>query len=772
MATDLTYPNLPVIPNAELFDTDIDLQTLHAGALSRVQAFVFRQLLSTSLVKSGTEDPTANEIITNTTIWYYNTTNSSLHLSLAGANFVDVSSSSESLTGIEIVALLAALEDGDRLSYNSLKDTPALLTEERVRDVVAAFIVQGTNITVSHDDENDRFTISAVDTDTNTQLTAPQIVAALSGLTGGNRLPASAVRDLPSGSGGPTLNVAIRPPAASDVIVGTDYIWLDTNRDGFYISINGGTWQHIIPSTAIGKRLATTDAVDYALQSPGSADPTSGQIIYTADGTTLKISEEDGETSSNTETWGHIGAGDQIWIGGSAVFRASATPTRDTTGTAFWEFTGRWLRRDDELVGSDVVVEYIHVERSLGEHAVHDFHIRPDSVGSYQLKNKSVGNPELADGVIKPGTSTELGGWQRTGTTPLSSNGTFTSNASTFEVYYTNAGGTDQEAILRTIRPGDRFYFESNLNVFTVTGVAFSSGHATFTGTWVSTPDQNSYGVGPFTIYLVREADHIGTSQMISQRVPVVQSDYSVNWQTAQQGEGSQTPVDIASGVYTIFGTWAWGSASIPNTGGYYVDASGITFNNQDADGNDKTTNITGLAIGDRLQIGEANALDITAEVVNGFVSGDWEADFDAGDFNGNTVIRIIKKNNIVVQGNVKRGGVLRVGHNLSIEATDSDDSIVSLWEGTISTNEVDTDYDINAGELFSDYTHVIFNFTGSSYRNLHELPVKVWESLGRVEVSNKDNCLTVRRMDNNTFRVEALTGTIRLRKIHGYKGV
>jgi len=774
---DLDVRNVPDLAQSNLFDSDVFVQLVQAGRFRDFSVLLLRQLFSTSLVKSGTEAPSASDVIANTSVWYFNTTTRSLHLSLSGANFVEVSSSSGALTGVQIVALLAALEDTDRLSYDSLKDTPTLLTEEGVRDVVAAFIVEGTNITISHDDENDRFSISAVDTNTNTQLTAPQIVAALSGLTAGDRLPASAIRDLPASSGGgPTLNVAIRPPTSSDVIADTDYIWLDTTRDGLYISISGGTWQHIIPSTAIGERLATSDAVDYALQSPGSADPASGQIIYTVDGTTLKISEEDAETTANTQTWGHIGAGDQIWIGGSAVFRASATPTRETTGAAFWEFTGQWLRRDDELAGSDVVVQYIHVERSLKERSVHDLHMAPDSVGSYELKNQSVGNPELADGVVKPGTSTELGVWQRTGTTPLSSNGTFTSNATTFEVFYTNNAGTDQESIFRTIRPGDRFYWESGLNLFTVTGVSFRTDYATFTGTWASLPDQGTYG-DPFTIYLVRAVNHIGDTQMFAQRVPVVQSDYSVSWQTAQQGQGGQTPVDIASGVYTVFGTWTWGSASVPNTGGFYVDSSGITFNNQDADGNDKTTNITGLAIGDRLQIGEVNALDITAAAVGGtgnsnFVSGDWEGTFDAGDFNGNTVIRIIKKNNIVVQGNVKRGGVLRVGHNLSIEATDSDDSIVSLWEGTIGTNEVDTNYDINAGELFSDYTHVIFNFTGSSYRNLHELPVKIWESLGRVEVSNKDNCLTVRRMDNNTFRVEALTGTIRLRKIHGYKGI
>ena len=804
---DLDVRNVPDLAQANIFDSDVFVQLVQAGRFRDFSVLLLRQLFSTSLVKNGTEAPSSSDVIANTTVWYINTTNNTLYISLGGAAFISIAGGSPS-NGDGWTPLFAIESDGARRVLKVVDWTGGSGTKPDINQYLTASgfdtditnavdirgPVGGTGIDgtggwspeIAIESDSARRVLKVVDW-TGGSGTKPDIDQYLTASGFGTDI-ANAIdirgpvgEDGEDGGSGLTLNVAIRPPTASDVVESTDYLWFDQTRDALYISIDGGTWQNIIPPTAIGERIATSDAVNYSVQSPGATDPTSGQILWTTDGTTLKISEEDGETAPNTQTWGFIGAGDQIWIGGEGVFRASGTPTRETTGAAFWEFTGRWLRRDDGLSGSDVVVEYIHVERSVKERSIEDLHIAPNSVGSYELKNQSVGTPELADGAIQPGTSIDLGEWQRTSNLQPSSNGRFYNTSTTFLLYYTNNGGTDQETALRTIRPGDRLYFAANLNMFKVSAVVFSNGHATFTGTWAgTTPTQGTYGENPLGLYLVREANHIGDNQMISTRIAVVQSDYSVRWElfSSQSDEGT-TPetVEIASGVYTIFGTWTWGSASIPNTGGFYVDSSGITFNNQDADGNDKASNITALEVGDRLQIGEVNALDITAEAVGGtgnsnFVSGDWESTFDAGDFNGNTVIRIIKKNNIVVQGNVKRGGVLRVGHNLSIEATDSDDSIVSLWDGTIGTNEVDTNYDINAGELFSDYTHVIFNFTGSSYRNLHEIPVKVWESLGRVEVSNKDNCLTVRRMDNNTFRVEALTGTIRLRKIHGYKGV
>ena len=778
MATDLTYPNLPAVPNSEAFDTDIELQTLHAGALSKMTTLAFRQLLSTSLFKSGTAAPSASEVISDTTVFYVNTTDSSLHVSIAGTSFIEIATATTPLTGLQIVALLAGLSGNDRLPATAIRDLPegsdTGLDAEGVRDAVAVFLQGGTNVTVTHDDDGDTLTIDATDTDTNTQLTASEIVSALQGLSGSNRLSATAIKDLPSNSGGgPTLNVAIRPPVASDLISNTDYLWVDTTRDALYISVSGATWQPIIPLSAIGQQLATADAVDYAVQTPGTANPASGQIIWTADGTTLKISEEDQESSANTQVWSHIGNGDQIWIGGSGVFKTSSDPTRDASDTTpFWEFTGAWLRRDDALAGSDVVVEYIHVERSLDQHAVHDFHIQPNSISAYQLKDYTITRRQLADDIIDVGSSEDIGSWDRTNNLQPHIDLQFYSNATTFAPYYgTNAERRD---LLLNIRIGDTFYFESpGTGSFVVEGITYhiAQNWVSFTGTWQGRSSVETIATG-IQIYLVRKINMLGDGALLTGRVATVQSDYTIGWNLpAQQGE-SGTPVDITSGVYSILGTWTWGSTSIPNTGGFYVGASGITFNTQDADGNDRTTDISGLAVGDHLQIGAANALEITAEAVSGFVSGDWETTFDAGDFNGNMVIRVIKKNNIVVQGNVTRGGVLRVGHDLSIEATDPDDSTASLWEGSIGTDEVDTNYDINAGELFSDYTHVIFNFSGSSYRNLHEIPVKVWESLGRVEVSNKDNCLTVRRMDNNTFRVEALTGGIRLRKIHGYKGV
>ena len=801
MATDLTYPNVPDLANADSFDTDVEYVMFEAGAFKKIDSAVIRQLLANSLFKSGTANPTASEVIADTTVWYVNTTDNSLHISLAGATFIAIATATTPLTGLQIVALLAALTgtdrlpasairdlpdpldgadivsllaalaDGDRLPATAIRDFPNGMTMEEIRDAMAVFIVGGNGIEAQHNDGADTLTLS---------LHASQVVSVLEGLSGNNRLNASAIRNLPSSSSGPSLNVAIRPPVSSDVIANTDYIWVDTIRDALYISVSGGAWQPIIPSSAISEQLATSDAVDYALQSPGSANPTSGQIIYTTDGTTLKISEEDAETTPNTQVWSHIGAGDQIWVGGSAVFKASATPTRDTSDTvAFWEFTGQWLRRDDTLAGSDVVVEYVHVERSLKERNIHDFHIAPDSVGAYELKPQTVTQAELADNVVQPGSSISLGGWQRLASGNPSADGNFASTSTTFLLYYTNAGATDREDVLRTVRAGDRFYFDANLNTFTVSAVSFGTDYATFTGDWAGTdPDQTNYGASAVDIYLVRGINHIGTDPMVSTQMPVVQSDYSVQWETpTAQSDETPAVIELASGVYTILGSWTWGSSTIPNTAGFYVGSAGITINNQDTAGNDKTSDLQSLVVGDRLQVGEVNALDITTAPVEAsnntwLIRGSWEATYRGADFDGTLQIRVIKKNNIVVQGNVVPGGVLRLNDDLAIEVDDPDDALVDLWTGTLGADEADTNYDINAGELFSDYSHVVFNYTGTNYRNVKEAPVQLWQALTRIEVSNKTNSMAVRRIDNNTFRIEAVTGSIRLRAIHGYKGV
>ena len=477
MATDLTYPNVQEFTNAEAFDSDIEFAMFESGAWRKKGTAIIRQLLSTSLFISGTADPTADNIIADTTVWFVNTTDSSLHVSLAGTNFIEIATATTPLSGLQIVALLAGLSGDDMLPASAIRDLPEVtsLTEEQVRDVVALFVVGGDGIEAQHNDGADTLTLS---------LHASQVVSVLEGLQGNNRLNASAVRNLPSG-GGPTLNVAARPPAAGDLIAGTDYIWVDIASGTFHLSVSGSAWQTVTPTATV-----------------------------------------------------------------------SLTP-----------------------------------------------------------------------------------------------------------------------------------------------------------------------------------------------------------------------------GVYTVFGTWTWGSASTPTTGGFYVGQTGIVFNGQDADGNDKTTNITDLEVGDRLQVGEVNAFDITSAATAGtgnayLINGVWQENYVGGDFDGNMEFRLIKKNNIVVQGNVKPGSVLRINDELSIEADDPEDALVDLWTGTIGTNEANTNYDINAGELFSDYSHVIFNYSGSNYRNVKEAPVKLWQLLTRIEVSNKTNSMAVRRIDNNTFRIEAVTGTIKLRAIHGYKGV
>lgn len=237
------------------------------------------------------------------------------------------------------------------------------------------------------------------------------------------------------------------------------------------------------------------------------------------------------------------------------------------------------------------------------------------------------------------------------------------------------------------------------------------------------------------------------------------------------------SPPDVEVGTYSTFGSWDWTSTSVPATGEFYVESGEVRLFETDTDSTDRSSALGDVAVGDRFQFGELNAFEVSAVGVrsgNGVwtFTGSWAEVFAVGDFDGDYTIRHIKKANVLARNNVVPGRYLRLSDALLPVANDPEDSVDSLWEGSLGSSDTGTATDLDTGKKFSDYTHVIFNYSGSNKRNLLEVPVKLWRQLNHVEISNKENHITVKYIDDNSFQIDVATGTILLRKIHGYKGI
>jgi len=239
-------------------------------------------------------------------------------------------------------------------------------------------------------------------------------------------------------------------------------------------------------------------------------------------------------------------------------------------------------------------------------------------------------------------------------------------------------------------------------------------------------------------------------------------------------GESGSVNIDI--GVYQTFGSWLNTAQSTPVTGQVYVQLGSIRINEINSDSTDKRSDLASIGIGDRIQFGELNAFEISSVGVrnNGTwtFTGTWTETFDVADFDGSWTVRHIKKSNVLVRNNAGFGRFLKLNDALLPIAHDPEDSIDPLWEGTLGVSSVETVNNLNAGKKFSDYSHIIFNYSGSNKRNLWTVPRKLWHQLSYVEVSNKKNHITIRHVSDTSFELGVVTGSILLRKIQGYKGV
>lgn len=817
--------NLPLddiasIQESDLFADDSEFRLAIEGEFRHLATRLVRNAFSKAMLHAETADPADGDRVTGLTQYWINVDSGGRFISVNGGAWRDVTpaaTDSDSEDGDDGWSPLFAIEsDNDRRVLKIVDwtggggDKPAVnvyLTASGVdADITNAVDIRGLRGLPGQADDGDDgddgwspvFAIEAdgarrvlkvadwqggsgTKPDINKYVGAAGFVDAAADAVD-FRGPAGEDGTGDEGGGGVRINTASRAPTDADLIANTDYIWFDRTRPAIYYSINGASWRDTVSHRHIAEPEGGTDS--FNIQSPGGTNPGTGQVIWTSGGQMLKIStlNADGDAVDLSDFL----QGDYIQFGETVVYEIDGAPTRETDGGGgvhFWEFTGRFLRRDDSLASTAADLSYTRSERAIEGRGVKDYHIAPKSVGAYEMKDGAVERGNIAEGAITPGQMIDLGLWSRNATSPPSrgdvvQNAILTDNA--LRMSYYNSANENKTADLLKIRPGDRIYLGNSLGVYHITEVDAQASYIDLIGTWLDGPTAFINGAD-FEYRLDREVNRVGSEIRRVGQFLKVASDFGLEYETLVQGQDDEsdtaTAVEINSGLYSTLGVWERDSSTIPDTGKFYVDANAIILNPQDADGTNQADRISGLVSGDVIQFGEINAFELNADAseASGWtLSGAWINTFAAGDYPDDTNITLsyIKSNNRVIRNSVIKDRVLVVGEDLSIRARDSDDSIESLWEGSLGADSLDTNTDINAGLLFSDYSHVIFNYSGSNKRNLWEVPVKIWEQQGYLEVSNKDNHMVIQRMDNNTFRITVATGSIRLRKIHGYKGV
>ena len=780
---DLDLRNVQDIANSDAFDSDLSVLLSQAGRFRDIAAATLRQLLSTSLIKSGAADPGESEKIANTTVFYIQTTDETLHVSLAGGNWITVGGGrpADPLTGAGIVSLLAALTGTDRLSYDALKDLPTIPAALDGAGIVSLLTGLAGNNRLSYTALRNLPTIPAA-------LDGAGIVSLLSALTGNSRLPATAVRDLPAGSGGGLATVA-----TDETLQG----------DGTSSSPLG-----VVGDASVGEIGRILSIGSYTLGT--STTPASANAGYATNTLYIHTTAADGDKST---ILAGLSRGDYIHIATDAILEVTAAPT---LASSVYTLAVTVLEGTVPTSGSHTLY-YIKENRALIAGAVHGFNIANGGVALAHLAAEVLTNwlsavatdsslegdgtsgsalgiaeggvqaSHLDDQAIKANGPTPLGNWRRDG-----SNG---NNAGSFQVFRsngpvqmyinaTNADGSNRQTELLSLRSGDKLLVAGT--VLTLTGTPTGSSAISVHGTWPEdTIPSTSSGQTYAIINISREI--LATNLRVADTFLGVDADLNLIWRTPQAGQQDEgdsedaAEVDINSGLYTTLGTWERDSTSIPDTGKYYTQADSVTLNGTDADGTARNDPIEELDIGDRLQFGTINAFVLSSQAspINGWsMDGAWVKTWNAGDFDGETTIYVIKKNNIVVRKNVVPDYFLKINDALEIVAHDPAESLTTeiLWEGGLNPdNPGSTDTQmLNAGKKFSDYKLLFFRLRGFSRPTWEVVHTSVFAATtDYVELESRNAALALQWISDTQFVLSSSAGTgIILQKVVGMKGL
>ena len=778
-----------------LFDDGNEFRLAVANEFRHLAAKLVRNALSKSIIKAGTADPEATDLVEGLTQYYINTTSKARFISVAGAAWVNVTPDRSSSTPGDDG------EDGWSPIFSIESDS-----NRRVIKVIDWAGGGGTKPAI-----NQYLSASGFDSDISNGVD----IRGIQGLRG--------LQGIPGGDGNDGDNAwnpvfAIEADNARRVVKIVDWTggggtkpdinkylgtsgYVDDIANG--VDIRGAAGEDGDDSTAPQETLAIGEVTrlgSWDIRS--TASPTAGQIGIGNPNTNLKIHDTDADSTDQSTAVSTLKIGDQLLFGTTHLFQVTSAAI---DGTNEHTVGGVWLKgdpTDTNFVGAaGVSVWFLPSHRAIQPGAVKQFHLENNSVGLAQLAHGTphkvqgwdeTGAPAEVDlpeeGTTQVGRVTSIGSYTAQGGDSFGLNGRFfdsDDDNSSPELAFTtvNRANEDKESVFREIEEGDYIIIEG-VNVLEVESVTIGSGTpkpVQVSGTWVfEWGSSDTTSNSNYSIYTAKRNDYIQASNVLQGDTLLgldanLQVEY-VPRGLSGQGDGDGSSTEIKTGIYEDLGEWTWVSTSSPVAGQFYVEAGEIRIFDTNTGGTSRASELTGVALGDRFQFGDVNAFEVTSVGVEGGntywgFAGVWADPFVIGDFNGDYTIRHIKKDSVLVRNTAVKQAFLKLDDNLQVISHDPADSLDVLWSGSASTGATYSRA-LNAGKKFSDYKNIIFEFNGTQRSRAQSIPRSVFVDKEYIEISNRAYYLDIRYRSDTAFSVAGGHSGLTLSKVYGQKGV
>lgn len=529
--------DVPQILEDALFDDGNSVRLNVNGRFRQLVTTLFRNALSKAMLHAEDRDPADSELVAGLTQYWINTDSGARFISVAGADWVDVTPAGTNSQGNDgddgWTPLFSIASDNDRRVMKIVDwtggggDKPDInqyLTatgfDTDIANAVDIRGIQGLQGIQGNLGNSAWTPVFAIESDE-----ARRVVKVVNWTGGGGTKP-----DINQylGENGFTTDLALAIDIRGEGVDALTTVATDDTIQG------DGTTESplgVVPNNPSGEigRIFSIGAWTFgASTTPASGNAGSGSnalYVHTTTGSSV-------DASSVLET---LEEGDYLYVGSDAILEITAAPTE---ASSIYTFAVNVLQGEVPTSGSHTLY-YITEERALIAGAVHGFNIANGAVTLAKLAAdvlsnwlSAVATDDTIDGdgttesplrVVAPATDntpvevetgvyTTFGSWTWTSTSAPATGEVYVESGQ-IKLFETDADSTDQSTPLGDLGIGDRLQF-GYLNAFEITAAGVRSGNGiwTFTGSW-----SEVFSVGDFDgTYTVR---HIKKSNVLVRNI-------------------------------------------------------------------------------------------------------------------------------------------------------------------------------------------------------------------------------------------------------------